>query len=72
MDVSAVNTTATAIQGLKKAQETLDGAAQNIAAGSLDPQDVVSLLQASTNFKTNVAVLRAADEMNKSLLNITT
>jgi flagellar hook-associated protein FlgK len=74
MDAGSVNlntSTATALEGLKKATSNLDQAAQNIAGGSLDPQDVVSLSQAATSFKANAAVLKAADQATQSLLNIT-
>ena len=74
MDVSSVSTsnaTSNAIEGLKKAQNTLDKAAQNIAGGSQDPQDIVSLSQAATSFKANAAVIRTDNEMTQSLLNIT-
>jgi flagellar hook protein FlgE len=73
MDVSSVSTssaTSTAIQGLKKAQNTVDQAAQNIAGGSQDPQDIVSLSQAATSFKANAAVIKTDDEMSKTLLDI--
>lgn len=73
MDVSSVSTnnaTSTAIEGLKKAQNTLDNAAQNIAGGSQDPQDIVSLSQAATSFKANAAVIKTNDEMSKTLLDI--
>jgi hypothetical protein len=68
--VSSNSTVSTAIEGLKKAQNTVNNAAQNIAEGSMDPQDVVALSQAATSFKVNVAVLKAEDEMTKSLLDI--
>jgi hypothetical protein len=74
MDTSAVNLNSSitsALQGLQKASGNLDKAAQNIAGGSLDPQDVVSLSQAATDFKASAAVLKASDEASKSLLNIT-
>jgi hypothetical protein len=74
MDASAVNLSSAqtnALQGLKKATSSLDQAAQNIASGSLDPQDVVSLSQAATNFKANAAVLKTADQASQSLLDIT-
>jgi len=74
MDVSSVSTstaTSTAIEGLKKAQSQLEGAAQNIASGSQDPQDIVSLSQAATGFKANAAVIKTDDQMTKSLLDIT-
>ena len=74
MDVGSVSSsqaTSTAIEGLKKATSTIDNAAQNIAGGSQDPQDIVSLSQAATSFKANAAVIKTSDEMTKSLLDIT-
>ncbi len=59
-----------AIEGLKRAQEKTQVAAQNIAEGSLNPEDVVSLSLAAADFKANVAVLKSEDEMTKSLLDI--
>ena len=73
MDVGSVSTnspTSTAIEGLKKAQNTLENAAQNIAGGSQDPQDIVSLSQAATSFKANAAVIKTEDELTKTLLDI--
>ena len=44
MDVSSLGTAAqSAIEGLKKAEAKTLEAAQNIASGSLNPEDVVSL-----------------------------
>ncbi|WP_395018312.1 flagellar basal body rod C-terminal domain-containing protein [Dongia sp.] len=68
--VSSSNATSTAIEGLKKATNTVNNAAQNIAGGSQDPQDIVSLSQAATSFKANAAVIKTSDEMTKSLLDI--
>jgi flagellar hook protein FlgE len=73
MDVSSVSTnnaTSTAIEGLKKAQNTVDQAAQNIAGGSQDPQDIVALSQAATSFKANAAVIKTDNEISKTLLDI--
>ena len=75
MSVSAINTNSVmsnAVSGMNHATAGLDQAAQNIASGPLDPKDVVSLSQASTNFQANVAVLKSDDKMQKSLLNILT
>jgi len=69
--VSSSNATSTAIEGLKKATNTIDNAAQNIAGGSQDPQDIVSLSTAATSFKANAAVIKTNDEMTKLLLDIT-
>ena len=74
MDVGSVSTsraTSTALEGLKKATNTLQNAAQNIAGGSQDPQDIVSLSQAATGFKANAAVIKTENEMTQSLLDIT-
>jgi flagellar hook protein FlgE len=71
MDVSGVNVFSNAVDGLKKATAALDQAAQNIAGGSLNPQDVVSLSQSAIGFKANAAVLRTEDEVTQSLLDIT-
>ena len=73
MDVGSVSTSAaasTAIEGLKKASSQIENAAQNIAGGSQDPQDIVSLSQAATSFKANAAVIKTDDEMTKTLLDI--
>lgn len=71
MDVSATSTISTAIEGLRKAQSTVEDAAQNIAGGSLDPADIVSLSTAALSFKANAAVIKTENEATKSLLDIT-
>lgn len=71
MDVSATSTISSAIEGLKKAQTTVEDAAQNIAEGSLDPSDIVSLSTAALSFKANAAVIKTENENTKSLLDIT-
>ncbi len=68
--VSSSNATSTAIEGLKKATNTVNNAAQNIAGGSQDPQDIVSLSTAATSFKANAAVIKTEDELSKTLLDI--
>lgn len=73
MDVGSVSSSSTisnAIEGLKKSQNTLQQAAQNIAGGSQDPQDIVSLSQAATGFKANAAVIKTDDQLTKTLLDI--
>lgn len=73
MDVGSVSSSSTisnAIEGLKKSQNTLQQTAQNIAGGSQDPQDIVSLSQAATGFKANAAVIKTDDQLTKTLLDI--
>lgn len=76
MSVSPINTSSVlnnAVSGMNQATAQLDQASQNIANGpGVDPKDVVSLSQASTNFQLNVAVMKSDDKMQKSLLNILT
>ena len=66
----ASNVMATAVSGLKRAENELGNAAQNIAEGSLDPKDIVKLSQTSNDFKANTSVIRTEKEMNRSLLDI--
>lgn len=71
MEISSLGSAAqVAIEGLKKAEEKTQQAAQNIAEGSLNPEDVVSLSLAAADFKSNVAVLKTQDDLTKSLLDI--
>jgi hypothetical protein len=75
MSISPVSTSSVlnnAVNGLDKADASLNQASQNIANGSLDPKDVVSLSLASTNVQANVAVLKTDERTQKSLLNILT
>lgn len=71
MEVTSLGSAAqSAIEGLKRAEEKTQQAAQNIAEGSLNPEDVVSLSLAAADFKANAAVLKSTDEQTKSLLDI--
>ena len=71
MDVSSLGSAAqSAIEGLKRAEEKTLQAAQNIAEGPVNPEDIVSLSLAALDFKANVAVLKSETEMTKSLLDI--
>ena len=71
MEVPSLGSAAqSAIEGLKRAEEKTLQAAQNIAGGSLNPEDVVSLSLAALDFKANVAVLKSANEQAKALLDI--
>lgn len=71
MEITAPNAINTAIEGLKKAQTKIEDTAQNIAAGSLDPEDIVSLSLAANSFKANAAVIRTENENTQALLDIT-
>jgi len=71
MEVSSLGSVAqSAIEGLKRAEQKTEAAAQNIAEGSLNPEDVVSLSLSALDFKANVAVLKSTDQQTKSLLDI--
>lgn len=71
MEITSSSAISTAVEGLKKAQTDLDKTAQNIAEGSIDPEDIVSLSLAATSFKANAAVIRTENENTQALLNIT-
>ena len=71
MEVPSLGSAAqAAIQGLKKAEEQTQQAAENIAQGSLDPEDIVSLSLAALGVKANAAVLKSTNEQTKSLLDM--
>lgn len=77
MDVSSI-----ALQGLEQASAQVDAAAVRIAsagavAGGAAPVDVVSLseemvalMAAKTAFAANVSVMKTAEQMQQSLLNV--
>jgi len=71
MEITSNSSISTAVEGLKKATAQLENAAQNIAEGSTDPEDIVSLSVAATSFKANAAVIRTENENTQELLNIT-
>jgi hypothetical protein len=71
MEVPSLGSAAqAAIQGLKKAEDQTQQAAANIAQGSLDPEDIVSLSLAALGVKANAAVLKSTNEQTKSLLDM--
>lgn len=57
------------LQGMKKARQQVDDAAQKIASGSTDAGDVVQLIHGEKSFQANVAALKTADEMVGTILN---
>jgi hypothetical protein len=75
MDLSAI-----ALQGLDQAQTALETAASKIAsAGTLSPDsadavdisaEMVALLSARNMFSVNLATLKVADEVQKSVIDI--
>lgn len=71
MEITSSSAINTAIEGLKKAQTQIEESAQNVAEGSLNPEDIVSLSLAATSFKANAAVIRTENENTKALLDIT-
>jgi len=78
MDISAI-----ALQGLDQASAQLDAAAAQIAsAGAASPDganldtvdlstQMVALMSAQTLFAANLATLKTADQMGKSLIDLT-
>jgi flagellar basal body rod protein FlgG len=72
--------TSTSLQGLQRAENQFNQAAQNIAQGPLsksggpgdDTADLssqaVALIQAKNDFEANIAALKVSDELTQTLL----
>ena len=67
-----MNISAIALGGLKQAQSSLDSAAKRIASDTSlpDPKDSVVLIQAKNDASSNIAVLKTADDLEKSTISI--
>jgi flagellar basal body rod protein FlgC len=70
-----INTISTALNGLFSASQKVNQSAQNIASigtegndGSNLPQDIIDIKFAETQYKANLAVIKAADELTEELL----
>lgn len=62
-----------AVEGYRKAQRRMNAAAEKIASGradALDPEPMVDLKLAENLGRANLSVIRTADRMQKSLLDI--
>jgi len=71
MDISASTTaTQTALTGLLRARADLNDAAQSVAEKGPDVRSAVAVAQSETNFQASAAVLKTANEMERSLLDI--
>jgi hypothetical protein len=68
--IAPVGVLPTALNGLNRATEKANAAAANIASGRVEAEDIVDLKLATMAFKANAAVVRAADELDKRLLDI--
>lgn len=71
MEITSSSAISNAVEGLKKAQSQIEQAAQNVAEGAVEAEDVVSLSLAATSFKANAAVIRTENETVQSLLDVT-
>ena len=59
-----------ALSGVNAGVARLDRAATAIAAGRVDIEPMVDMMIAEQSVKQNAAVIRTADDMHKSLLDI--
>ena len=64
--------TISGLQGMNRAGDAANKAAENIASGSLEPKDVVDLKLAETAFAANAKMARIGSDMQKQLLDILT
>ena len=81
-DMHYVDISSIALQGLQQAQSQFDSSAQRLASiGSQTPDganvdtvslstEAVSMLAAKNQFAANINVLKVADEMQKSVVNL--
>jgi hypothetical protein len=65
MDVVSV-----AFEGMHRALERVDAAAERIAKGPPEPEVMVELMHAEVQMASNVRALRAADEMERRVLDL--
>jgi hypothetical protein len=56
------------VQGIRRAINQADKAGENIAAGQIEPDNMIDLLQAAILVKANAATLKTADEMLGAIL----
>lgn len=59
-----------ALAGLDGAQERIAAGSVRIAEGELEPAVVVDILSAKTQFETSAAVLKMANDTQKTLLDV--
>jgi hypothetical protein len=62
--------TSIAAEGLTRAQERFDGAGRRMAAGVLEPGEIVDLLAARNQVEANIALLRVASEMERRIVDL--
>lgn len=70
MNIAGTNALATAVQGLQRASNQANTAAQRIVEGEVDAKPIVELKSAEHGFAANAAVIRTLDEMDDRLLDI--
>ncbi|AWK86569.1 hypothetical protein [Azospirillum thermophilum] len=58
------------LEGLQAAQARLDGAAERIAAGSVDPAVVLDISSARIDFAASAKVMEASQENTRRLLDM--
>lgn len=58
------------LDGLQDAQARMDGAAEQIAAGTLDPAVVLDITSAKIDFAASAKVMEASQENTKRLLDM--
>ena len=67
---SVAGTMATAVAGLSRGTERAYKAAVEIASGNIDADPMIDLMIAEHEVKANAEVVRTADEMSGTLLDI--
>ena len=60
----------TALSGIQQGVARLDRAAATVAAGDIGIEPVIDMIVAERTVEQNAAVVRSADEMHKTLIDI--
>jgi len=58
------------LQTIQRAEQRLDAAARRVAEGPLEPEDAVELKRAERESETGIAVIRVADRVAGTLLDL--
>ncbi|HQF38896.1 MAG TPA: flagellar basal body rod C-terminal domain-containing protein [Opitutaceae bacterium] len=67
---SSANAVARAQEGMRRGLARFGTAAEEISRGNLDPSNVVGQIEGQRTYEMNAAVVRTADEMLGTLLDI--
>jgi len=68
--ISVQSTFSAAQEGVQRGLDLAAQATQSLSQGAVDPQNIIMLIQGQRTVEASQAVLRTADEMTGTLLNV--